>query len=273
MEKRLVVFDSDLSIEAYQFQGVKQKFPNHFHEFYVIGFIEKGRRFLSCKQQEYIVEAGDLLLINPYDNHFCEQLGEETLDYRSIHISPLVMLELTERIIGLRKRLLFSQNVIPAYTNLTALKELHSLMVTSADSHRKTKALDQCLKRMLIEYSDYEGTQAYEYSGMLEQVCSYINKYYAEAIVMEELSEQFGVNQFTLIRQFVKNKGVTPHQYLRTVRISKAQKLLEQGIPPAQAATDSGFSDQSHFSRYFKHLIGVTPKQYMDIFHQEGLNA
>jgi len=42
-EERLVRFDNELKIEAYQFIGIMQKFPNHFHEYYVIGFVESGR--------------------------------------------------------------------------------------------------------------------------------------------------------------------------------------------------------------------------------------
>lgn len=40
-EVRKVVFDEELEIEAYQFEGIMQKFPNHFHEHYVIGFLKK----------------------------------------------------------------------------------------------------------------------------------------------------------------------------------------------------------------------------------------
>ena len=36
LEERTVCFDRDLEIEAYHFKGVMQKFPNHFHEYYVI---------------------------------------------------------------------------------------------------------------------------------------------------------------------------------------------------------------------------------------------
>ncbi|MCA5011060.1 AraC family transcriptional regulator, partial [Clostridioides difficile] len=46
----------------------------------------------------------------------------------------------------------------------------------------------------------------------------------------------------------------------------KAKKMLEQGIPPIEAALQTGFADQSHFSNFFKKFIGLTPKQYMKIF-------
>ena len=37
-EVRTAVYDDELQIEAYRFEGIVQPFPNHFHEYYVIGF-------------------------------------------------------------------------------------------------------------------------------------------------------------------------------------------------------------------------------------------
>ena len=70
-EIRTVVYDDELRIEAYRFVGIVQPFPNHFHEYYVIGFMEKGERCLSCKNQEYVIKKGDIVLFNPGDNHSC----------------------------------------------------------------------------------------------------------------------------------------------------------------------------------------------------------
>ena len=99
-EIRTVKYDTQLKIEAYHFQGLMQKFPNHFHEYYVIGFIEKGQRFLSCKNKEYTITPGDLLLFNPRDNHTCEQIDGKTLDYRCINIQPEIMSKAVSEITG-----------------------------------------------------------------------------------------------------------------------------------------------------------------------------
>ena len=50
-ESRTIIFDKELNIEAYTFKGVMQKFPNHFHKHYVIGFIEKGQNRLSFRMK------------------------------------------------------------------------------------------------------------------------------------------------------------------------------------------------------------------------------
>jgi quercetin dioxygenase-like cupin family protein len=73
-EKRMVRYDNELKIEAYHFEGIMQKFPNHFHEYYVLGVVASGCRFMTCKNREYTINAGDLVLFNPLDNHACEQI-------------------------------------------------------------------------------------------------------------------------------------------------------------------------------------------------------
>lgn len=80
-ERRSAVYDDELHLEAYRFEGIVQPFPAHFHEHYVLGLVERGERRLSCCGKELTLRAGDLLLLNPGDSHACEQRGGETLDY------------------------------------------------------------------------------------------------------------------------------------------------------------------------------------------------
>lgn len=55
-EIRTVIYDEQLKIEMYCFEGIVQPFPNHFHEHYVIGLIEEGERYLLCKNKEYEIK-------------------------------------------------------------------------------------------------------------------------------------------------------------------------------------------------------------------------
>ena len=68
-EVRTLVYDDELHIEAYRFEGIVQPFPNHFHEYYVIGFMEDGERVLSCKNQEYTITQHECRLTrHSFDN-------------------------------------------------------------------------------------------------------------------------------------------------------------------------------------------------------------
>ena len=70
-EIRTAVYDDELHIEAYSFQGIEKPFLNHFHEYYVIGYVEKGTRVLSCKNKEYRLKPGNIVLFNPGDSQMC----------------------------------------------------------------------------------------------------------------------------------------------------------------------------------------------------------
>ncbi|MFJ5677897.1 AraC family transcriptional regulator [Streptomyces sp. NPDC093097] len=65
-----------------------------------------------------------------------------------------------------------------------------------------------------------------------------------------------------LVRAFSAAFGIAPHQYLMARRVERARRLLLDGRTPTTAATEAGFCDQSHLTRHFKRLLGVTPGRY-----------
>ncbi|MCM1468612.1 MAG: AraC family ligand binding domain-containing protein, partial [Alistipes sp.] len=111
-EVRTIVYDEELRIEVYRLEGIVQPFPNHFHEHYAIGFVEQGRRVLSCKGKEYAIGEGSVVLFNPGDNHACVQSDGGVMDYRGMNISKERMLELGSDVTGRRELPRFSRNVI-----------------------------------------------------------------------------------------------------------------------------------------------------------------
>jgi AraC-like DNA-binding protein len=57
-----------------------------------------------------------------------------------------------------------------------------------------------------------------------------------------------------------------PYAYLESVRIRQTQRLIKAGFTLAEVAVEAGFSSQSHMTRQFKKIIGVTPGQYAQNF-------
>ena len=100
----------------------------------------------------------------------------------------------------------------------------------------------------------------------IEKACAFMEQHYTERIDLEQICRCAGLSKSTLLRAFAKSKGVTPYSYLENIRIGKARKLLEQGVPPVEAALQTGFSDQSHFTNYFNRFIGLPPGIYRSIF-------
>ena len=103
-----------------------------------------------------------------------------------------------------------------------------------------------------------------------KNICTYIDEHFAENITLDDLLKIINFGKSYLLRTFTKQVGLSPYRYLQTVRLNKAKKYLEQGILPIDVAYMTGFTDQSHFTHFFKDFIGLTPKQYQKIFiHEE----
>ncbi|MEC1685480.1 AraC family ligand binding domain-containing protein [Bacillus mojavensis] len=269
-ETRTLHLDPHLNIEAYRFKGIMQKFPNHFHDYYVIGFIEKGQRYLACQDQEYIINPGDLLLFNPRDTHSCEQIDGRTLDYRCINVMPDVMERAVEEITGAGHLPYFSHHVLFRHELTSSLQELHILISKEKQALRKEELFLHLLEELIRRYSDVTILNSIpEPSDEIKMVCGFLEEHYAENVTLNDLSELTGWSKYHLLRSFTKQKGITPNSYLETIRINQAKKLLEQGVRPIDAAFQTGFSDQSHMTKFFKRHVGLTPKQYMKIFERE----
>lgn len=265
-EIRTVVYDDELRIEAYRFEGIVQPFPNHFHDYYVIGFIEDGQRVLSCRNQEYALKKGNILLFNPGDNHACVQSDEGTLDYRGFNITKEVMLDLAEEVAGRRELPVFSKTVIFDEEVTCYLHPLHELVMKGSCEFGKEETLLLLISLLIQRYGQPSPSCIPECPKEIEKACAFMEQHFADRIYLDQICRYAGLSKSTLLRAFTRSKGVTPYSYLENIRIGKAKKLLEQGVPPIEAAMQTGFSDQSHFTNYFNRFIGLAPGLYRDIF-------
>lgn len=265
-ETRTIIYDDVLNVEAYRLEGIVQPFPNHFHEYYVIGVIEEGRRHLSCKNKEYYLEKGSIVLFNPGENHGCSPIGNTTLDYRGLNIPQATMLSLTESITGKKELPGFSTNVIYTSELTYYILPLHQMIMEGSNDYNKEEYLLLLMTIILNQYSQPFDSCIPDCREEIEATCQFIEQHFAEPISLDQLCHHVCLSKSTLLRSFTKSKGITPYRYLETIRINEARKLLEQGVAPIEAAIQTGFSDQSHFTNYFISFIGLSPGVYRNIF-------
>ena len=263
---KTLVYDEELHLEAYRFEGIGRPFPNHFHDYYVIGFIEQGKRRLWYRNREYAIGPGCVLLFNPGDTHACVQTDGGTLDYRGFNIATEIMLDLAEEITGKRALPGFSPAVLRDEDVSCYLRPLHDLVLNGSLEFGKEESLLFMLSLLMRRCGQPFEDCIPECREEIEQACAFMEEHAAERISLDQICRQAGLSKSTLLRAFTKSKGVTPYCYLESLRIGRAKKLLEQGMSPMEAALQTGFSDQSHFTNYFARFIGVTPGAYRDIF-------
>ena len=217
-EQRHIYYDPDLKIEAYNLIGIVQKFPNHFHECYVIGFVEGGCRHLWCKNEEYDLKAGDLILFNPRDNHYCAPLNGEHLDYRALNIDVDIMGQAAYEITGERYLPHFSSTVLRQSDITPALSKVYDAILNQAPAMEKEEAFFFLLEQLLTEYSvpACEASRA-EPDRQIQKLCSYMEAHFAENITLDSLLDMCGYGKSYLLRSFTRQTGVSPYRYLQTV--------------------------------------------------------
>lgn len=269
--RRVVRYDPELGIEGYAFEGVIQIFPGHFHEYYMVGFIEKGLQHMKCRQADCTVEGGDLLLFNPGDVHSCRPADGRSLDYRGFNIPKEVMLRAAREISGGEDAPYFTEPAVFRSPLVPPLRAVHTMVMDQDREFGKEEGFLLLLGQLLTSHA---GEPPAPVPGEAEEaaaaVCAWIEAHSAEHITLDQLSALAGWNKYRLIRAFTRARGITPYGYLTTVRVGRAKGLLERGASPLDAALECGFCDQSHFTNQFKKLIGLTPGQYAAIFQGGG---
>jgi AraC family transcriptional regulator len=100
----------------------------------------------------------------------------------------------------------------------------------------------------------------------LNRVIEFIEEHLDQDITLAALAETVGMGPHYFSELFKQSLGISPHQYVLRRRIERGRKLLHNpSVSVLEAAVRSGFSDQSHFTKLFRRIVGVTPSKYRSI--------
>ena len=100
-------------------------------------------------------------------------------------------------------------------------------------------------------------------AAAIQGVLLHIGENLNQPLTLSELAGLTGLSMWRFATVFRQQVGIAPHRYICRLRLERAQALIREGVPAATAASEAGFYDQSHLSRHFKNVFGMTPGQYM----------
>ena len=87
----------------------------------------------------------------------------------------------------------------------------------------------------------------------------YLRAHSSEPVTIAQLAAMMGLAESHLIRAFHREFGLPPHAYQMRLRLAAACELLASDLSVSTVAFECGFADQSHLSRNFKAVYGLTP--------------
>lgn len=81
---------------------------------------------------------------------------------------------------------------------------------------------------------------------------------------VEELSSDVGMHRMNLYRKLQSLAGMTPSEFIRTMRLKRAAQLLrsDPNLTVSEVSDMVGFNTQKYFTKYFKEMFGVPPSQF-----------
>ena len=253
-------------MELLRAKHVKHSFPRHTHERYAVGVIEQGALGFTYRGEHVVASSGDINLCVPDEAHTGQPAVAEGWAYRMFYLDAdhfqRVAADLSDR----QGELPFFQSGVVRDASLARqIRQLH-IRLESADAsllEQETRLL-QLLAALVSRHADASppGRTRRREPQAITKLKRYLERHYAEPVSLDALSQHAQLSRYHLVRAFREVVGVSPHAYLRQVRVDRAKELLAAGHPIAEVALMTGFTDQSHLTRWLKRLWGVTPGQY-----------
>ena len=233
---------------------------------YIIHYILDGKGEFTVNDKTYKLGKREGFLIRP---------GEQTY-YKADHKNPWIYMWIGFNGIKCETYLKYANlsedNPIFKYDKDNLLKkyilDILSLNVMTHYNELKIEGLLHLFLGTLIEnnkYKDYTNNYSVK-ENYINKSIEYINNNYSSNIKISDIARHVGLNRSYFSNLFTKTLGVSPQEYLLSLRIEKACNLLEDfGLTIGEISMRVGYMDQLTFSKIFKKTKGVSPKLYRQL--------
>ena len=229
------------------------------HQSLALCFVEQGAYKVNHCGVTHSVGEGALLVAQSGEFTSCEDF-EGRAKYRVFLSDSTAMETIAEEIgDGFRGERLFQSPFICDESLGPLFLKFHIQMESNPSALESSSLLREFLDAMILRYGNGAARKVGSERWAVKRVRDCLESRYAENLTLAELAHIANLSPFYLIRVFRKEVGLPPHAYQTRVRLNRATALLAQGATIGDAALNSGFFDQSHFTNHFRKVFGYTP--------------
>ncbi len=252
----------------------------HSHEFYELVIILAGHGRHITDREEYPIAAGDVFLLRGDMKHGYagtarmtlvnilfdpKRLGlpmgylQDVAGYHALfHVEP--QLRAQDRF---RNRLRLDEKELAEAAGMIVRLQ------RELERKRPGYRFQACAELMdLVDFLSrcYSHVNRHSDRSFLRvsEVLSYIEQHYREPLTVRQLTQIAHMSESTLLRTFHRVLGRTPIEHVIRLRVMRAAELLRGDTRITEAAFECGFSDSNYFSRQFRQVMGVSPRQFRE---------
>jgi AraC-like DNA-binding protein len=252
-------------IELLHARYINYSFARHTHEGAAVGVIEDGAESFYYRGAIHTAPLGHIVVFNPNEAHTGQGADERGWRFRMFYLDSRLLQQAAAELSGRHGEIpVFPQPTINDPEAAAMLRNLHTSLEAGGSALERQSQFVWAFAHLVQRHSDDRPVQRAmgNEKSVVRLVREYLENHFAENVSLDEITALAGLSSYHLIRVFRSETGLPPHAYLEQVRINRAREFLRAGASIAEVAFLTGFSDQSHFTRHFKKMTGVTPGQY-----------
>lgn len=263
-----------LTVDFLKREGPYEMQSNHFHDSYEVYYLLSGERYYFINERTYRLQSGDLVFIGKNELHKTGETGANRherflIDFTEGLFNPAA--DAGEHMLFApfrrKNRLLRLQDEDRPFVEGLLRQIFRETEGREAGFELYAKTLLAQLLLFAERRMDAGPREAPEPVGPAEQkvfeIAGYVNGHFAEPLKLADLARRFYISEFYLSRAFKKVTGFSFVEYVNTLRIREAQRLLaETELKVTEIAARSGFDSIAHFGRLFKALAGMSPLSF-----------
>lgn len=255
---------------------VGKKVPLHWHREFEITLVTKGRVKIFLDSIETVLEEGEGVFINSEIFHGYNKFENENSQFLTVVFD-------SSFIIGSEnENLLFSKYIDPLISNSNlgfikfspnidwhclCLENINNLFNFNFSEPYYEFSIREFLTKVIClihqNNSDYKTPDLHGMNFTVSKMTDFIKENYTEPISVTDIANSANISRRDCFRKFRDSVGITPLDYLDSVRIKAAVLLLsESDKTVTEIGLDCGFESGSYFSAKFKKAMGISPTEY-----------
>jgi AraC family transcriptional regulator len=227
--------------------------PVHCHKNFYISYVLKGKYSETYLKTKIFCLQGDII-IHPQHLEHSNGFDDKGGTCFNIEFSNSFQKEID--ILNINNFKLFDSKSILLKTAIQRIYNEYK----SGDEYSAI-----IIEGLLLETMGYSARETYKNISQywMKKANEIIKDTRSSNISLSSIATELNISTSHLAREFKKACGVTIGQYIQNIKIQQAcEKLKKNNSDILSIALDSGFSDQSHFTKSFKKITGLTPRQY-----------
>lgn len=244
-------------------QGTLPATRLHYHDFYQIYFLIKGRLTHYAEGIESVLHSGDCFILPPNVPHRIERGDPDTLFYSFSFREEFLFGEMPECLTDGRPRLRLTLDG-------RALSRMEGLLHCALEEFEGQQSgwedvLRGLLTAILVLLSRADDTESTggQDREVMHACIQYIQENLHGPLDLGALQQEYHLSPSTFYRAFRRHTGYNFREYVLQKRVEQACSLLRQTkLPLSQVALQCGFGNYSGFYRIFRDRTGLPPREY-----------